>query len=136
MVRVDYYETATMRKTGKMKDGQIKGTFLVNIVPEEVPEVPPIDENLKGQEKKDALARREKKLKKREADIAQSILDCKFKACDMVRELTGQEGVLVATNQIENKDLIDIMSWIMEHEAVYADFKKKFPAIAKRFEEV
>lgn len=97
MVKVDYYETATMRKTGKMKDGEIKGTFFVNINPEQIEEVPEIDEKLTGKEKEDALARREKALKKRERDVEQAVLDCKFKACDMVRELTGPEGVLVAS---------------------------------------
>ena len=97
MVKVEYFETATMRKTGKMKDGEIRGEFFVNINPEEIPEVPEIDEALTGEEREAALARREKALKKRERDVEQAILDCKFKACDMVRELTGPEGVLVAS---------------------------------------
>lgn len=102
MVEVKYFETATMRRTGKMKDGEICGTFFVNIVPEEIPEVPEIDKKLKGQEKADALAKREQDLKKRELDIEQAVLTCKFRACDMVRELTGPDGVLVASIPEEN----------------------------------
>ena len=97
MVKVEYFETATMRKTGKMKDGEIRGEFFVNIVPEEIPEVPEIEAGLKGKELKEAIARRERAIKKRELDIEQAVLDCKFRACDMVRELTGPEGVLVAS---------------------------------------
>lgn len=97
MVKVEYFETATMRKTGKMKNGEVRGEFYVNINPEEIPEVPEIDEALTGKERELALAKREKALKKRERDIEQAILDCKFAACDKVRELTGPEGVLVAS---------------------------------------
>ena len=97
MVKVEYFETATMRRTGKMKEGAIRGEFFVNINPEEIPEVPEIDEALTGKEREVALAKREKELKKRESDVRQAVLDCKFKACDMVRELTGPEGVLVAS---------------------------------------
>ena len=31
MVKVEYFETATIRKTGKMKEGEIRGEFFVNI---------------------------------------------------------------------------------------------------------
>ena len=104
MVKVEYFETATMRRTGRMKDGEMCGTFFVNIVPEEIPEVPEIDKKLKGEEKKDALAKREKALKKRELDIEQAILTCKFRACDKVREITGSEGVLVASIPEDNEE--------------------------------
>ena len=94
MVKVDYYETATMRKTGKMKDGEIRGTFLVNINPEEVPEV---SENLKGKTDREGNDLYELAVARRNKKVEQAIIDCKFKACDMVRELTGPEGVLVAS---------------------------------------
>ena len=105
MVKVEYFETATMRKTGKMKDGEMCGTFFVNITPEEVPEVPEIDEKLKGKEKEKALAKREIDLKKRELDVEQAILTCKFRACDMVREVTGPEGVLVASIPTDSEEV-------------------------------
>ena len=97
MVKVEYFETATMRKTGKMKEGEIRGEFFVNIQPEEIPEVPEIDESLTGEERETAIKYRNKALEKREKDMEQTVLDCKFRACDMVRELTGPEGVLVAS---------------------------------------
>lgn len=97
MVEVKYFETATMRKTGKMKDGEIRGEFFVNITPKEIPEVPEIDSTLKGKEKEKAIKKREADLKQRERDVEQAILNCKFRACDMVRELTGHSGVLVAS---------------------------------------
>ena len=100
MVKVEYYETATMRKNGgKMKEGQIKGTFFVNIVPEEIPEVPPVNPELKGKAKKDAETKYAKDLEKRQVAIEESILTCKFRALDKVRELIGIEtaGVLVAS---------------------------------------
>lgn len=87
MVKVEYYETATMRKTGKMKTGEVRGEFFVNIHPEEIPE---INEELTGE-------LREKAIKKRNARMVEALLNCKFKACDAVRELTGPEGVLVAS---------------------------------------
>lgn len=101
MIKVDYFATATMRKTGKMKEGEICGTFFVNINPVEIPEVPPLDPELKGAEKEQATKRRDAAIKKRDQNVAQAILDCKFKACDMVRELTGPEGVLVASIPVE-----------------------------------
>lgn len=97
MVKVNYYETATMRKTGKMKEGEVKGEFFVNITPKEIPEVSEIDSTLKGKEKEKAIKKREADLKQRERDVEQAILTCKFRACDMVRELTGHGGVLVAS---------------------------------------
>ena len=99
MVKVEYFETATMRKTGKMKEGQIKGTFFVNIVPDEIPEVTPVDPKLTGKAKEDAQAKYEKDLAKRTVAVEEAILTCKFRACDAVRELIGIEegGVLVAS---------------------------------------
>ena len=104
MVQVNYYETATMRKTGKMKEGEICGTFFVNINPVEIPEVPPLDPELKGEEKDRAIKRRDAAIKKRDFEIAQAELDCKFRACDMVRNLTGHDGVLVASIQAPEKE--------------------------------
>ena len=97
MVKVEYFETATMRKTGKMKEGEIRGEFFVNIQPEEIPEVPETDESLTGEERENAIKYRNKALEKREKDVEQAILSCKFRACDIVRELVGTEGVLVAS---------------------------------------
>jgi len=99
MVKVEFYETASRRKASKgkpeelsvnldgMKDGEIRGVFFVNIIPTEIPE---IDEALTEEQREIAI-------KKRDIRVEEAKLDCKFLACDVVRNLVGPEGVLVAS---------------------------------------
>ena len=82
MVRVDYYENAKAKK-----EGNVLGTFSIDIVPDEVPEV---DSKLKGEKLEKAITRREQKLD-------EAIKNCQFTALDKVREIVGLTGVLVAT---------------------------------------
>lgn len=82
MVRVDYYENAKAKRLGN-----VLGTFNIDIVPDEVPEVDP---KLKGKKLEDAIAKREQKLD-------EAIKNCQFAALDKVREIVGLSGVLCAT---------------------------------------
>lgn len=82
MVEVKVYETVTAKK-----NGEVLGVFNIKVSPEVVPEINP---KLKGKEKEEALAKREKL-------VDEAIKNCQFAALDKVRELVGINGILVAT---------------------------------------
>ena len=94
MVEVKFFQTATMRKTGVMKDGEVCGTFFVNITPQEIPAV---CEELKGKKTASGEDMYEIAVERRNKAVEKAILDCKFLACDKVRGYIGPEGVLVAS---------------------------------------
>ena len=104
MVRVDYYENARAKK-----NGEILGTFNIDIVPVEVPEV---DEKLKKKTKTvteaDGTTREvnlyDEAVEKRAKKMDEAIKDCQFAALDKVREIVGVNGVLVATIIEEESD--------------------------------
>lgn len=95
MVEVRFWETVSQRK----KEEPI-GVFNINIVPEEIPEV---SEDLKGKTDREGRDLYELAVARRKEKVEKAILDCKFAACDKVREIVGSEGVLVA-NIIEEEE--------------------------------
>ena len=86
---VKYYRTVTERKSAK----KAYGVFYPVI---EIPEIPEVSENLKGLKATDGTDMYEEATKRREQKIEKALLDAKFAACDEVRAIVGENGVLVA----------------------------------------
>ena len=89
MINVRYYKTVTARKKE-----EVYAEFNTQIEPAEVK---PINTTLTGKEL-------EKDKKRYEDAIAQALLDAKFAALNEVRDLIGNDGVLVAYEVEESEE--------------------------------
>ena len=86
---VKYYRTVTERKTAK----EPYGTFYPVV---EIAEIPEVSENLKGLADANGEDLYEAEVRRREKKIEKALVDAKFAACDEVRAIVGESGVLVA----------------------------------------
>lgn len=89
MVRVDFYETVTARRSGT-----VFGTFNIPVEPEEVPAT---SEKLKGKFTTSGKDMYELAEECRAKKVEKAIFECKELALAKVREYLPERGVLVAT---------------------------------------
>lgn len=89
MINVRYYRTNTERKKE-----QVYAEFNTQVVPAEVK---PVNVTLTGK-------RLEEDKKRYENEVADALLDAKFAALDEVREIVGNDGVLVAYEVEESEE--------------------------------
>ena len=86
---VKYYRTVTERKSAK----EAYGVFYPMV---EIAEVPEVSETLRGLVDANGEDLYEAEVKRREKKVEKALLDAKFAACDEVRAIVGESGVLVA----------------------------------------
>ena len=127
MVKVEYYETATARKSG-----DCLGVFSIKTTPEAIPEV---DENLKGKTTSSGKDLYELAVEQRKERVAKATAACIDAALDKVRSIVGSEGVLVARLE-DVSETDEVVAWILEHKTLAENFKAKFPELYKKYQEV